>query len=151
MPTGRPVHILWHWFTLGPYHFARMAAIARQPGVKLTVIESANRDGHGWRRESGSEQFQLVTLSNELKSRDTHRRVAQAYWDGLCGAVPDLIVESGYAEMHSLHSLLRYRRLHPEVRTLLWSETTRWDHKRSPVLETLKKLIVGEFDGALVA
>ena len=151
MPTGRPVHILWHWFTLGPYHFARMAAIARQPGVKLTVIESTNRDDHDWRRESSSEQFQLVTLADEPLSRDVYRRVAGAYGSSLCEAVPDVIVESGYAEMHSVHSVLRYRGLHPEVRTLLWSETTPWDHKRSPVLEKLKKVIVAEFDGALVA
>lgn len=151
MPTNTPIHILWHWITLGPYHFARMAAIARQPGVRLTVVESTSRDDHDWRRESSSEQFQLVTLANEPLSRDTHRRVSRAYLGSLCDAVPDLVVESGYAEIHSFHNLLRYRGLHPEVRTLLWSETTQWDHKRVPVLERLKKLIVGEFNGALVA
>src|SRR5258708_4638181 len=44
------MRILWHWYTLGPYHFARMNALARQPGVELTVIETAPCDDHGWKR-----------------------------------------------------------------------------------------------------
>ena len=151
MPTGRATRILWHWFTLGPYHFARMAAVARQPGVELTVIESTSNDDHGWRRASGRSGFELITMSCRPLSRDTHREVGPAYLERLRNAEPDFIVESGYAEMHSLHALLEYRKMRPEVKILLWSETTPWDHKRLPLLERLKRLIVAEFDGALVA
>ena len=119
MSIGRPVHILWHWITLGPYHFARMAAVSRQSGVKLTVVESTSRDDHDWRRDSGGERFELVSMSSEPLSTYLHRRVAGAYWDCMCEAVPDVIVESGYAELHSVHTWLRYRKRHPEARALL--------------------------------
>ena len=49
--TSRAVKIVWHWLTMGPYHFARMNAVAKQPGIELTVVETACHDDHHWKRE----------------------------------------------------------------------------------------------------
>lgn len=42
------IKVLWHWGTLGPYHFARMNAVGAQQGIDLTVVEDNATDDHLW-------------------------------------------------------------------------------------------------------
>jgi glycosyltransferase involved in cell wall biosynthesis len=143
--------LLWHWFTMGPYHFARMSALGRQPGMQLTVVETTRYDDHGWQRTETRYPFELITLAETQLGRQTHRAVRGRYYQALEAAAPDVIVESGYAEPYSRDALFLYKRDHPKLLTLLWSESTAFDHRRFWAAEKYKSWVLSYFDGALVA
>lgn len=145
------IRITWHWFTMGPYHFTRMAAIANQPSVDLTVIETTSKDDHAWFRESTELPFRLVSLSDHPKSGDAHRRTSAAYGRALISSSPDILIESGYAEPFSRREAIRYRLSYPRSRLILWSESTAIDHPRVWHREAVKQVLLSAFDGALAA
>jgi len=146
-----PLKVLWHWFAMGPYHFARMSAIAAQPGIDLTVVETTSNDDHGWGRAAEQLPFRLITLSAEMLSASTHGKTANDFARVLREIQPDVLVASGYAEPHSRHAVLEYSREFPRTSVLLWSETTSFDNRRSFFAEKIKGSIVQAFDGAIVA
>ena len=74
-----PLKVLWHWFAMGPYHFARMSAIAAQPGIELTVVETTSHDDHAWARAAEQLPFRLVTLSAEMLSASTHSKTSDDF------------------------------------------------------------------------
>jgi len=144
------VKLVWHWFTLGPYHFARMSALARQPGIDLTVVETASADDHSWQRGPMDIDFACISLTTRRGKSvfsDTRRDLRRI----IEGARPDAIVTSGYAEPNSSQACIGYVRKHPSTALLLWSETTLRDHRRARWKEGVKRILVRCFDGALVA
>lgn len=151
MSESSPIRILWHWLAMGPYHFARMSVLAKQPGLELTVIETTATDDHGWARHGQANGFHLITLSRNPLSPSECRATAGLYRSAVDTANPDLIVESGYADPSSRRTVLEYRANHPRCKLLLWSESTEFDHRRYAILELAKKCLVRQFDGALVA
>jgi glycosyltransferase involved in cell wall biosynthesis len=145
------VRVLWHWFTMGPYHFGRMTALATHPEIRLRVVETANEDDHGWERTEVPGGLDLVSLTTKRFSDAVCSTTSSAYRDVLEDYGPDVVVESGYAERHSNRVLFDYVKRHPSTMTLLWSETTAIDHRRRRLREELKSYLVTRFDGALVA
>src|SRR5882724_9004142 len=108
MTENSELQIAWHWFSMGPYHFARMAAVAQVPGVQLTVIENTSRDDHGWQRSVEPDGFRLISLGDQSFSRAVLRKSAQAYADALERERPDVIVENGYSYGESCRVTLDY-------------------------------------------
>lgn len=141
---------MWHWFTLGPYHFARMNAIAAQSGVELIVVESASVDDHGWNRAGCQPRFELITLNDSRLRGVDKRRCGRELEAILERARPDVIVSCGYSERHSWLAAKRRRRAQKAV-WVVWSESARRDHRRLPVVELAKRFIVARADGGLVA
>jgi glycosyltransferase involved in cell wall biosynthesis len=144
------IKLIWHWFTLGPYHFARMSALARQPGIDLTVVETSSVDDHSWQRGPLNADFACISLTNGRSERVFHetrrdlRRVIE-------GVRPDAIVTSGYGEPNSRECCAGYVRKHRSTALLLWSESSVRDNPRTFWKESLKRIYLRCFDGALVA
>ncbi len=143
------IRLLFYWSTMGPYHFARMEAVAKVGEVDLLVVEGTSLDDHGWERRERPRSFELRTLSHELSSPQVLRRAKS----GLCQAIsefrPDVIVTSGYAELALRRMALKAKR--QGTRVLFWSESTAFDKPRYPWKEWLKGYMVRQYDGALVA
>ncbi len=150
MNSGR-IKVLWHWLSMGPYHFARMAAVAGRPEIDLTVVETTSRGDHDWKRNGAAAAFPHVTLSRERRSKQVLAETRGALEEALARHAPDVVVAAGYSEEHSRRAALQYAQTHPGARCLLWSESTAVDQRRFWLAERLKSLVVCRFDGALVA
>lgn len=145
------MRVLWHWFSMGPYHFARMSELASCPGIELTVAETTNTDDHGWQRGGAGGAFDLITLSGELLSPALLRSTAPAYAALMERVSPDVVVAGGYFDRHSCGALFSYARRRPATLKLLWHSSAAHDHARQWWRERLKSWVVRRFDGALVA
>src|SRR5258708_36532200 len=132
---------------MGPYHFARMRALARAPGIDLTVVEATSSDDHGWIRREDAADLGLLTLSTKPLSRRVMRETRHDFARILNENRPDVVVAPGYAETFSLQATLAYRNSNPDTLALLWSESTAIDHPRNRMKESLKALLVSAFDG----
>jgi glycosyltransferase involved in cell wall biosynthesis len=151
MTEQSELRIAWHWFSMGPYHFARMAAVAQIPGVELTVIENTSRDDHNWQRYAEPDGFRVISLGNEMLSPLVLRQSAQEYAGVLERERPDVIVECGYSDRHSCRTVLRHIQQHRSTLALFWSESALNDHRRVWWREMSKRILLREFDGALCA
>jgi len=135
---------------MGPYHFARMGALAKAPNVDLTVVEGSSLDDHRWARTSDSD-FELITLTPHQISREVLRNTQRSLLDVLNKHKPDVIVGPGYAQPHCLGPILTYKNSVPSSLVILWSESTAKDAFRFRMKEAFKALLLPVFDGALVA
>jgi glycosyltransferase involved in cell wall biosynthesis len=128
-----------------------MNAVARKPGMELTVLEDSSEDQHHWTTR-GEAAFRLITSDgNRLASSFAGRRkTADAYRQVLAKIQPDIVVE-GLWDLQAVAALFDYLRAQPRTKVVLWSETTEWDRPRGVWREGVKKLILSQFDGALVA
>ncbi|MEQ1885598.1 MAG: glycosyltransferase family 4 protein [Bryobacteraceae bacterium] len=142
--------LLWHWISMGPYHFARMNALAARPGLDLSVLETTSLDDHGWLRKEQA-RFSLHTLSSLPSSGTVSKSLAAELRQALAARQPDVVVASGYFDPFALDTTLEFRASHPQVKLLLWSESTALDRPQSKVSAAAKRLLIAQFDGALVA
>jgi glycosyltransferase involved in cell wall biosynthesis len=149
--SDTPLRVLWHWTTMGPYHVARMDALARVPGVDLTVVQSAAVDDHEWEPVESTPSFRLITVSPERLTNETTAATASRYRETLLASGADAVVESGYYDAPSRHALMTVARRRPGMISLFWSETTHEDHPRRSWRERAKSHLISRFDGALVA
>ncbi len=144
--------ILYYWLTMGPYHFARMNALAQQPGIDLHVIEATNIDDHYWKREEQNFAFTHQSIyEDQVLDAAITRKASRQLVDVIGDIRPEIFVNgAGYFEPF-MYSRLRKikKKFHP--RLVLWSESTRFDHKRIFWKEQIKKAILGLYDGAIVA
>lgn len=136
---------------MGPYHFARMAALARVPGIQLTVVENTKTDDHGWNRQAREQGFELITLSSNFFANRVLRDTRHGLMHALNQRKPDVTVVCGYSSPYALGVSLAHRRAHIGNLVVLWSESAHKDHKRSSVREMLKSALIHVIDGALVA
>src|SRR2546423_15372345 len=113
------IKVLWYWQTMGPYHFARMGALAALPNVDLSVVECTSLDDHAWVR-SGSAVFEYLTLANEELSRDVLRKTGRSLLKTLQTIKPDVVVAPGYAQPECLGPILTYRNSAPRTLVILW-------------------------------
>jgi len=128
-----------------------MNAVAKHPGVELTVIETTCHDDHHWKRAEKDPPFRLITLSDEIYSNRVDYATRIAYHTALDTCSPDVLVECGYAEACSRQVAFHYHATHPSSRLLVWSESTIFDHPRHWSRELVKRVLVGMFDGAIAA
>jgi hypothetical protein len=135
------MRVLWHWYSMGPYHFARMRALAQQPGIELAVVESTSLDDHGWRRESRPD-LKLVSLSSGLLDRKIIRETTERFGRVLDDVCPDVIIAPGYADPYTLRKVISYKSRRPETCLLLWSETTEADRFRKRLGEAVKSRLL---------
>jgi glycosyltransferase involved in cell wall biosynthesis len=142
--------VVWYWQTMGPYHFARMNALAGLSDVELTVVECSRLDDHGWERRERND-FRLVTLSSEQLSSQVLRKTACSFRAILEDVRPDVIVAPGYAQPQCLSPILSYRAAYPTTQIILWSESSAMDAPRLRLKEQFKALMLPVFDGALAA
>lgn len=150
--TSSRLKVLWHWVSMGPYHFARMSALARMPNIELTVVETTSSDDHGWMRDAPIQNFRMITISRDALSSQVLKDTRPALENALLRHRPDVFVSgASYSEPHSFSVVHRYKKDFPEGLSLMWSESTEIDHPRYAPKEFIKSCFVSVFDGAVVA
>jgi glycosyltransferase involved in cell wall biosynthesis len=147
------MHLVVSFTKLGPYHLARLRALASRLAEgdgRLTVIETAGREQrYPWDTPHGKEPFQWLTLFPE---RSLEELGASECWFAMAGALdqlrPDSVAVSGYVRPECL-SATRWaqRRRKPRV---LMSESQAIDRPRIWWKEHLKRRRIRRFHSALV-
>jgi glycosyltransferase involved in cell wall biosynthesis len=144
--------VLWHWGTMGPYHFARMKALAEHsPDLQLSVLENSALDSHGWERVRADYPFSLASLTERCVSDLPRGRLRSLIVGALKRLKPNLIVTTGLHDVVAHGAYTAYRRVNPDVMLVLWSESTEHDHNRHAFRELFKKSIAARHSGAIAA
>lgn len=143
------LRVLFHWLCMGPYHFARMEALADCAAIDLCVVETTNSDDHHWSELQRSHSYSHVTLSHEPFCPELVGRTAPALKAALDRFAPDVLVACGYSGLTPLPLIRAFRARGGAA--LFWSESTEQDHRRRWWKELVKARRVRNFDGAFVA
>jgi len=149
----------------GPYHLARLRAVA---GVcDLTAIEVASgsaeykwerrAEGEGQRAKGGKEfqlstfpisNFKIFTLFRRRTSREIPRReLVRKMNEALDACRPEAVFIPGWSSRAALTALSWC--VQHKVPVVTMSESTEWDEQRSAWREAVKQRIVGLFSSAL--
>lgn len=146
--SGPRIAVCFH--RLGPYHHARLRAVAARPSADVWAVEfSASGGAYKWDYVPGADQFQRVTLFAHAASAARDRSEATIRVQQALDAIrPEVVAVSGWSQPLSL-VVLRHclRRRWPAV---VMSESARDDMSRRWWREAVKRRIVQLYSGALV-
>lgn len=144
------MRVAFYWLTMGPYHLARMEAIAKHPAVTLlTVYEAAPVDDHRWSIHKNSDFFTYVPLTNGVLSRKTEWAAYQRLRTELKSAQVghDIFVNAaGYSNLF-LNSFLSSQ----PFQLFLWSESTALDNPDTWSRRFIKHRAIRHYRWALTA
>ncbi|MEY8118850.1 glycosyltransferase family 4 protein [Falsihalocynthiibacter sp. BN13B15] len=130
--------------SLGPYHVARLQALAPLCNLLAIEVYMASHD-YAW-LSAGSVPFQKITLDDVAEvGVDPLRALRKT----LSTEQPDIIFVPGWSSRFALEALA-WARLRG-VPAVVMSDSQMHDNRRSTWSETLKSWIVKRFSGALVA
>ncbi len=138
---------------LGPYHLARLRALAaslRRQGGRLIAYETAGTEiKYGWRTDRHAEPFDWVTLFPDSRLEELPRAAcARTMRAALERDRPDAVALCGYVRPECLAAL---RWANQQKRpALLMSESQEIDHPRVWWKEAIKRRRVRRFQAALV-
>ena len=132
---------------LGPYHVARLAAVAAR--AKVTAIEVAGHSAeYDWRRIEEVAKFERLTLFPDGVSKSISRRSLKSkLYTALTRASPETVAIAGWGDRSALLAL--YWCLNRHIPTLLMSETTQIDAARCWLRERVKSRILSLVGAAL--
>ena len=136
------------WTNFGPYHLARIRALAQYFRV-LAIELAAFERLYGWQTDKSEIGAEMYTMREGDWEDQRQLSVAASLWRKLNALQPDAILVPGYATAPAIAAAL-WGKLH-NARTVLMSESNAADHQRRDVLEIAKKLLVKTlFDCAVV-
>lgn len=146
-------HVGVSFANFGPYHLARLRALASElnrSGGRLTAFETAGTQGlYPWRTPRDAEPFDWVTLRpNEVLEDISRSTCVEAIWTALDRDVPDVLMTSGYARPECL-AMLNWGRAEGRP-VVLMSESQAIDHPRVWWKEAVKRRRVRRYASALV-
>ncbi|HXB97759.1 MAG TPA: glycosyltransferase [bacterium] len=133
---------------LGPYHVARLNALAQR--CEVTVLELTGMDKtYAWDKVSEGCHFERVTLFDSLDTdAELRRRLPLELKRSLGRARPEAVAAPGWGFAGALAALDWC--LQNRVPAILMTESQATDHPRSGYKERLKALVVGRYSAALV-
>ena len=137
------------WFDMfGPYHVARMHALGLRADV-LAIEVSSRSSTYAWAASRGSFSFKRATLfeaddSSAISTAELSFRLCRA----LSRFSPKVAFIPGWSARAPLIALRHCLRL--GVPTVVMSESTEHDQRRTLVTETVKRRVVRKFSSALV-
>lgn len=147
--SGRGVHLVVGVHRVGPYHQARLRALAA--GGNASVLEISSIDNtYAW--EAITADFgirRVVAFPHENPATVPARTVRKRCDEVLRRLVPDVLVVPGWGDRVSL-ALLGWS-LGNGVPTIVASDSNQYDKRRRSWRELVKTVVVRGFDGALVA
>lgn len=134
---------------MGPYHLARLHALAAKVPGSLTVIECFRMDTtYAWKVEESSVPFRRITL---LDRKDDPTSTPQAIRAALAAELeairPACVAVAGWFSPMNIAAIAWCSR--NRVPMIVMSESTHADSARSPFREFVKRRIVGLFSSAL--
>jgi 1,2-diacylglycerol 3-alpha-glucosyltransferase len=136
------VTIILHRF--GPYHLARLRAAGKV--MDTTSIEIFKRDEvYDWDPISGADGFDRLTLF-EKHPQPSHE-LTKAIQTALDDCHPAVVAIPGWSDAVAF-SALKWCITH-QVPTIVMSESTKWDEKRTGWKEWIKRRLVGICSTAL--
>lgn len=124
---------------IGPYHHARLRALAADPSLSVHAIEFRPDDSvYSW--------DPVVEKGRYVR----HKMLTPAGMGRVLGEIrPDVAVCVGYADPE-IHRVAAWA-LRRGVPLVACSDSTYDDEPRSPMKEALKRIVISAFDSALVA
>lgn len=140
------IAVLFH--RLGPYHFARLRALARV--CELHAVEYSAVDvTYDWDAINDRVSFRRTTLFVDSDVSTKHNKtIEQALQAAFASIPPDVVAIPGWAGRHVLAALDLCHRL--AVPTIVMSASTEYDYPRVWWREWLKTKIIRCFSAALV-
>ena len=144
--------ITYFWLTMGPYHIARMNAVASIIGKEnLRVIELCSKDDHSWELKNYVRNFDYYcSLPNETLSPKSILKASSEIEKKLSESYSDVIINGcGYFDS-TLFKLLKKNKSSYSI-LLLWSESTLLDNPNPWYKILVKKYYTHIYDGGIVA
>ena len=136
------------WASFGPYHLARIRALAKYFDVEAIQLAGFERL-YRWGAETDEQQASIHTLCDGAWEDQDPISVAFRLWRKLNKLQPRVLLVPGYTTAPARAAGL-WGRLHG-VRTLLMSESNADDHRRRWWTEAAKRRLVKSlFGGAVV-
>jgi glycosyltransferase involved in cell wall biosynthesis len=134
------------WTNLGPYHMARIDALKPYFEVQAIELASGQRKYQWWRGESDASVYTLTSGDAEDQNQFL---VAFKLWRKLSLLRPRIVLVPGYSSLPALCAAV-WSRTH-RAKAILMSESNYEDHRRSPLVEAVKRVLVTLlFDGGVV-
>ncbi|MBS0244496.1 MAG: glycosyltransferase [Proteobacteria bacterium] len=128
---------------LGPYHIARLTALARQFEVLAVETRARSRE-YSWQPAAEALPFSRVTLGGQTELFDRGGAL-----DGVLSRFrPHVLAVSGYTQQVSLAVLAWAQAM--SIPTICMSESQIIDAKRYSISELVKRSILRNFSSALV-
>jgi glycosyltransferase involved in cell wall biosynthesis len=141
------------WPTLGPYHLARVKALAdhaERHGLDLSVCETASEDITGRKSTVGDFEFDRLTVFDKRSLADIDTsEVSTRVRRTLDAISPDVVAINSYS-FPDARACLRWC-MDSGARAILMTDSRKEDAPRASWRERLKSLIVRSFDAAIVA
>ncbi|OQY70094.1 MAG: hypothetical protein B6D44_16415 [Ignavibacteriales bacterium UTCHB2] len=140
------IAVIFHFF--GPYHIARLNALSRVVptiGIELSGITNE----YQWDKTHKGINFERITIfpnNNTYILRITD--IKKKLFNTLENAKPDVVAINGYSSREALLSLKWC--LKNGVKSILMSESSKYDAERTKKVEWIKSKIVNLYDAALV-
>ncbi len=145
--------IVVSWPRLGPYHLARLAALHEalaERGGELVALETASADLYAWDADAAATPYRRVTVFPGQTFEDVPARAMDR---GVTAALdhldPAAVAITSYSTPDARAALAWCRRRRRTAVMLFDSRAA--DTERARWREALKRLIVRQFDAALVA
>lgn len=138
MASKPRVAILFQRF--GPYHHARLNGAGKLMSV-WGVEACAQEDTYAWDKVEGAAAFTRVTLTDrDTGDRQWQSRLHRQMWRTLDEIKPQVVVVPGWASADAFSALLWCAQT--GMPSVVMSESTAWDEKRSPLKEWVKRRLV---------
>jgi glycosyltransferase involved in cell wall biosynthesis len=124
---------------IGPYHHARLQALAADGSLSVHAIEFLPQDGvYGWDPVGALGRYHRVRASDRESLRNALEAIS-----------PEIVVCVGYADPE-IHRAVGWA-LRRKTPLVTCSDSTFDDEPRAWVRESLKKVVISAFDSGLVA
>jgi glycosyltransferase involved in cell wall biosynthesis len=143
-----PIRIAVLWHSLGPYHAARLRALAKRMEVTAVAL-SGKSVFYAWEAGPEAHEFRRVTLFPEhdsatLSQGQTVPRVQKALYD----ARPEVIAIPSWGHPEMLAALLWG--LRSGTPCVVMTDSNQYDKRRWFVIEAVKRRIIRLFQAGLV-
>ncbi len=139
------------WISLGPYHWARLNALAEMRELDVRCFELARREAlRGWEDQAQWRNAARETLYDGRWEESDKRLLAQNMVTAMARFQPDVIVSAGYAEL-PMRQAVRWGRKHRRL-SILMADSQWIDRPRLVLKEYFKGWwLRRHFDAAFVA
>ena len=136
---GGRVRAVLIWINFGPYHYARISALARR--CRLTAIQLASYQRiYGWRADAADCEACVITVMDGVWEELSQIKVAAGLWRLLDKIRPEVLLIPAYDTAPAVAGAI-WGRLHGS-RTIVMAVSTQRDYKRERCKETVKSILL---------
>jgi glycosyltransferase involved in cell wall biosynthesis len=135
---------------IGPYHAARLRALAAAGRGPVGVVEIVEADDtYAWDPVTQIEGVERATLFRSEAEAHSISALSSRMFETLERWMPAIVAVPGWADPAALAALAWSRSARRSA--IIMSDSTAWDARRVPWREVVKRAVVGMADAALVA